>query len=782
MQVKGGCAAKMHFVVDAYLEEMKPWTTFCLGLLWGCGVWAQTDQTLHQRWPTDIKEVTQCVSTSVEGGRVLLGTTRLAAADAASDLLEVNSAGHVTHAVTLRRPSGAGDLQLVHLEPEGSGYVACGHTLLNGQRRPVVMKFNGDLDLLVARAFPVSISTPQGTAVKEGVALHVTPDNAGGLIVSGFVGDSTLLQDMGAGARQALAMRLTGDLNVSWARLYDSPNPVGVEDHDAFNHALPMPNGQVFFSGSSNTQDCIQEASAVVLNGADGQLIWARQLARELTGQHRGFSGDAWFDPTSQRIHQIVNHSWDHTWAFTTWDTQGNVVLGQTWQSDYADDNWQGMTLIPSVAHPGRWVMAGQHRVGSWQDANGLALYGTTPFLTEFDANGVVYFSREYLVPQNNATILTPTDMLSSFVDNHGRFRSPTVALPMTSDSIPGYGLHGYRSEPGGVSNGVETVRTTAQGFSPCPSRPLYTSLHHEPIEVEQTLGVGSPVTVSSADVSLVVSLPEWNSAQCGSQVSSAECTDTPLPNFSVTAGTPADTCLLGCMALFDGLLPSGFDPNVHCLRLDFGDGTSLQFTGVPDLPLMHCYPEPLQWEGPEDVPLACLEVRCCETQTVVVQQCLPVDLPCFGVATDPFDPVDPDPVNACGIADGAMFALGVEVLGNTVSDNGVVCCEVAVCPEMPPGTTVDVEALCVRMDFGNGDVVDNLPFQQCQLRCLELGPTLITAEAYCCSDPDGFAMQAMALHTCVTQDVCPGDLDGDQAVGVSDLLGMLSLFGATCD
>ena len=87
MQVRGGFAAKIHFAVDAYLEEMKPWTTLCLGLLWGCGVWAQIDQTLHQRWPTDIKEVTQCVSTSEEGRRVLLGTTRLAAADAASDLL-----------------------------------------------------------------------------------------------------------------------------------------------------------------------------------------------------------------------------------------------------------------------------------------------------------------------------------------------------------------------------------------------------------------------------------------------------------------------------------------------------------------------------------------------------------------------------------------------------------------------------------------------------------------------------------------------------------------------
>ena len=200
------------------------------------------------------------------GGRVLLGTTRLAAADAASDLLEVNSAGHVTHAFTFRRPSGAGDLQLVHLEPEGSAT----WPVATPFERPAPSR--GDEiqrgpDLLVARAFPVSISTPQGTAVKEGVALHVAPDNAGGLIVSGFVGDSTLLQDMGAGARQALAMRLTGDLNVSWARLYDSPNPVGVEDHDAFNHALPMPNGQVFFSGSNNTQDCIQEASAVVLNG-----------------------------------------------------------------------------------------------------------------------------------------------------------------------------------------------------------------------------------------------------------------------------------------------------------------------------------------------------------------------------------------------------------------------------------------------------------------------------------------------------------------------------------
>ena len=47
VQVKGGCAAKMHFAVDAYLEEMKPWTTLCLGLCVGTSVpepfWAQAE-------------------------------------------------------------------------------------------------------------------------------------------------------------------------------------------------------------------------------------------------------------------------------------------------------------------------------------------------------------------------------------------------------------------------------------------------------------------------------------------------------------------------------------------------------------------------------------------------------------------------------------------------------------------------------------------------------------------------------------------------------------------
>ena len=756
-----------------------------MGCLLFCVSWAahaQTHQTLHERWPNDIREVTQCVSNSLADGRLLMGTTGFGSSATATDVLEVDSVGHVVQTLTLRRPSGAGDFELVNVRQDGAGYIACGHTMHAGHRRPAVVKLTANLDVQAALVYALTATSPQGTAPTAGVALDITPDGAGGYVFCGFAGDSTLLEPLGSAQRQALAVRLNGALEVTWATQVDSPNPPGAEDYDGFSHVLALPSGHVFLSGSSNTQDCLQEASAVMLNGANGNLMWGRQLARSVAGAHHAFSGDAVFDVTDQHVHQVVNHSWDHTWAFTTWDLQGNLIENQTWQSNYPDDNWQGMTLLRSVNHPNRWTVAGQHRVGQWQGEAGLAFFGTTPFLTEFDESGEVYFSREYLIPQNNATLLSPSSVLSTFVDQHGRFRAPTVALPMLQGSQLGYSTHGYRSDDASTALGVESVLTNGIGLSPCGDQPVFTSLAQVSLEVEQTLVAGNALQASPLVLPLVVSTPEWTSSTCGTEVPASECMDTMAPSMVITAGTAGEGCESGCLALFDGLTPPGYDPNVHCLKLSFGDGESIQFTGAPPVPLLHCYDQPLQWEGPGDLPVACLEVVCCESQISIAQHCIEVNLPCLGSPTEPFDPVDPAEVNECGIADGALFGLGIEVFGSSVSPNGVVCCEVAICPEMPAGVAVDLNELCVRMDFGNGEVVDGLPFQQCQVRCLELGSNTITAQATCCTDPEGFAMQAMAVHTCVTQEVCPGDLNGDGVVGVSDLLGLLSVFGASCD
>ena len=106
---------------------------------------------------------------------------------------------------------------------------------------------------------------PQGTAPTEGVALDITPDGAGGYVFCGFAGDSTL--NPSGDPKAGLGCAMNGALEVTWATQVDSPNPPGAEDYDGFSHVLALPSGDVFLSGSSNTQDCLQEASAVMLNG-----------------------------------------------------------------------------------------------------------------------------------------------------------------------------------------------------------------------------------------------------------------------------------------------------------------------------------------------------------------------------------------------------------------------------------------------------------------------------------------------------------------------------------
>ena len=71
--------------------------------------------------------------------------------------------------------------------------------------------------------------------------------------------------------------------------------------------------------------------------------------------------------------------------------------------------------------------------------------------------------------------------------------------------------------------------------------------------------------------------------------------------------------------------------------------------------------------------------------QIPIAQQCLEVNLRAWA-AHRTLRSRGSAEVNECGIADGALFGLGIEVFGSSVSPNGVVCCEVAVCPEMPAG------------------------------------------------------------------------------------------------
>ena len=76
------------------------------------------------------------------------------------------------------------------------------------------------------------------------------------------------------------------------------------------------------------------------------------QISRGPTGipiklaEHSSLSGDVVANASSGQIHQLVNNSITHTWGITTWDLLGNINLAQTWNAQYTDLNWQGLSLL----------------------------------------------------------------------------------------------------------------------------------------------------------------------------------------------------------------------------------------------------------------------------------------------------------------------------------------------------------------------------------------------------------------------------------------------------
>ena len=113
---------------------------------------------------------------------------------------------------------------------------------------------------------------------------------------------------------------------------------------DAFNHGTEILDGtKFFFSGSFNGSDSPQEAAAVMLDGA-GNLSWGYRYSNQTGGAHSSLSGDVVLNTSTGQIHQLVNNSITHTWGVTTWDLLGNLDLAQTWNSQYADLNWQGLS------------------------------------------------------------------------------------------------------------------------------------------------------------------------------------------------------------------------------------------------------------------------------------------------------------------------------------------------------------------------------------------------------------------------------------------------------
>lgn len=142
----------------------------------------------------------------------------------------------------------------VHVAEDGDDYVVLGvveEPIISTTRayefNPVVFVLDQNGNLTKGKIIQVPHAT--GNLPYDFIGTHITPDGAGGYIMTGFITDdnANCFHDK-AVIRISTVMRLDANLNVSWEQAYGYPmvNPSG-HLYVSANHALMDPGGQVVY-------------------------------------------------------------------------------------------------------------------------------------------------------------------------------------------------------------------------------------------------------------------------------------------------------------------------------------------------------------------------------------------------------------------------------------------------------------------------------------------------------------------------------------------------------
>ena len=609
-------------------------------------------------------------------------------------------------------------LEFLHIEPAFNGYIACGFTNNGSTTVPVVAVLSPALDVVEARVYPgFYLDEDNATYTANGVAMHITTDGQQGFVVSGIIGDDDLLQSGAAGKRFAMAMRLKPDLSVEWVRAFSGGAPWSGEDMDAFNHGADILDGtKFFFSGSFNSTDCNQEAAAVMLDGS-GNLSWAYRYSNQDGGAHNSLSGDIVFDNQSEKIHQLVNNSITHTWGLATWDLSGNLDLGKTWNSQYSDLNWQGLSLLQSPLDPNKLIVGGFQRTHGWS-----GFYGSVPFLTEIKLNsGSVSQSSRYLIPQNNGLINASVDALSLFNGQQAQFRQPTMAV----HAPDGIFFHGYRGvgATGFSTNGVETaVARSPLGETLCDWEYIPTNLYSGDWEVEDGI-LAIEVTLDVGSFAITSIASDFVTESC-EPVTPLVCEEVFDPSFTWSYG-PGLTCPSGCEIIFDNFISPDYDPSIHCLEWDFGDGTTMAMSGALSQPFTYCYTSLAG--SPPGFPDVCLTVKCCDDASINSVYCDTLTINCG--TPDPCPPLE------------GVYSIDA-FLTNGFSDCSEGCTVGFDCPVLDPAL------YCYEWNFGDGTTSSGVA-GVCPIHCYEESGTYEACLTITCCD-DGTSLLVLCTEVVV--------------------------------
>jgi PKD repeat protein len=326
--------------------------------------------------------------------------------------------------------------------PGTNTYYLCGYSNANGADNLFVMVIDAVGNIVNLASYDNVVG---GTA---SYALHITKsqnDPIPGYVVVGFETGGPVE----ASPKQALVMKLDGNLNLLWSRHIDSP--AGNFDFDMASHVVEAIGTGYFISGSSNRADGGDQIILAAMFEYDGNLLWDVEYDDNGGSGHYSVGASAYYDEATNEIYQLSNLSIIHHFGVNVFDAatgNRNVLKSYGVFSDLGYYNIQGFRIMESQDQA-NLVISGFLRDHNWsedEDGDGQAdafFYGSVPFAMEVDKNATaILWDNIYLVPASNYNL--PLDIFSAFsAGQQPRILHPEMAW--TQEDGTGYVLAAFR-------------------------------------------------------------------------------------------------------------------------------------------------------------------------------------------------------------------------------------------------------------------------------------------------------------------------------------------------
>ncbi len=380
-------------------------------------------------------------------------------------LMKTNSSGSVMLDVTFE--SGSNDEYALDVCPGNNDtYVICGYERVGLLDLGFVMSVDSSFNFLNKVYIQVAANNRHTPALKiinsaffeKTSSGYWAGDPSGGYLVVGFEAVGyTALQ-----SKTAYALKISDALTIQWARKFNSPISVGVNDWDMCSNAnwkWTGPEGYVI--GGSGTAPSGEQAAFAARLNLDGTVVWSQLYTDNSTAGSFCVAADGAYDDAETEFYQLVNFSQTQSGGIVAMNENTGVINSARSRYLISPYNDYYTYEFGSTCASSQIFISGY---GLNQVSGGTQ--GIFPFLLRYDKNvpAVDIYGPHFAYPRQSANYNPTGTIFSTF----STVEQPRIYYPKhwASRQLNIWSVAGY--EDGGVLSEDHLITPYFDGKDSC--------------------------------------------------------------------------------------------------------------------------------------------------------------------------------------------------------------------------------------------------------------------------------------------------------------------------